>query len=85
MNLTLYKMQFDGTVLQRGYWLYVWKVIAPKQVLFYVGRTGDNSSVNAGSPFVRISQHLNFRLNAKGNSISNVHSVEEIIDNALLT
>ena len=70
MNLSLYKMQFEGEVLERGYWLYVWKVNAPTQTLFYVGRTGDSSSVNAQSPFVRISQHLNFRQNAKGNSLS---------------
>ncbi len=48
-------------MLQRGFWLYVWEVIQPTgATLHYVGRTGDSSSVNAQSPFARMSQHLGF-------------------------
>jgi len=36
----------------------------------YVGRTGDSSSANAGSPFNRIGNHLDFRPNAKGNALT---------------
>lgn len=48
----------------------MWKIIWGGKTLFYVGRTGDNSSINAGSPFTRIGQHLSFRASAKGNSLS---------------
>jgi hypothetical protein len=67
---------FEGAVLRRGFWLYVWEIVAPSQApLYYVGRTGDSSSRNAQSPFNRMSQHLGFnkrsnvlrrRLNALG-------------------
>lgn len=51
----------EGDVLQRGFWLYVWEVIAPDgEELLYVGRTGDSSSPKAQSPFNRMGQHLGF-------------------------
>ncbi len=62
-------MKFDGAVLNRGYWLYLWRVTCGKSLFIYVGRTGDSSSNNAGSPFTRISNHLNSRPTAKGNSL----------------
>src|SRR3990172_10610261 len=65
-----YTMRFDGSILRRGFWLYVWRVADPNEVWLYVGRTGDSSSANAASPFQRIGQHLNFRPDAKGNSLS---------------
>lgn len=47
--------------LQRGFWLYVWRVtVETNRVVLYVGRTGDNSSPNAQAPFVRMGQHLNY-------------------------
>lgn len=47
--------------LQRGFWLYVWRVTAPDgSILLYVGRTGDNSSPHAQAPFTRMGQHLNY-------------------------
>lgn len=47
------------------FWLYVWEVTAPDgQQLLYVGRTGDSSSPNAQSPFVRMGQHLGFLENS---------------------
>ena len=63
-------MSFEGEVLRRGFWLYLWKIESEGRLYFYVGRTGDSSSPNAASPFNRIGQHLDFRKNAKGNSLA---------------
>ncbi len=63
-------MTFDGAVLERGFWLYVWKIEDTSGTYFYVGRTGDSSSPHASSPFNRIGQHLDFRANAKGNALA---------------
>ncbi len=58
-------MTFDGRVLARGFWLYVWEVTLPdRSVAHYVGRTGDTSSINAQSPFNRMGQHLGFAKNS---------------------
>ena len=56
--MNVHTMRFDGAVLARGFWLYVWRVDAPDRLVFYVGRTGDSSSVNAQSPFRRVSEHM---------------------------
>ncbi|MEX2205250.1 MAG: hypothetical protein WEF50_03375 [Myxococcota bacterium] len=59
--LALHEFRFDGSILQRGFWLYVWEITPPgRPVLYYVGRTGDSSSTNAQSPFNRMGQHLGF-------------------------
>jgi hypothetical protein len=63
-------MSFDGALLNRGFWLYVWEIKTSRSCHLYVGRTGDSSSANAGSPFMRIGQHLDFRPNAKGSSLA---------------
>lgn len=56
-----HEVSFKGGFLSRGFWLYVWVVKPPVGPdLHYVGRTGDNSSPNAQSPFVRMGQHLGF-------------------------
>lgn len=69
----LYEVRFDGGILQRGFWLYVWEVTLPQgATLFYVGRTGDSSSTNAQSPFNRMGQHLGF---AKNSSMLRRHLV----------
>lgn len=61
-----YEIAFDGRILNRGFWLYVWEITMPEQArLYYVGRTGDSSSSNAQSPFNRMGQHLGF--NSKSN------------------
>ena len=61
----LHELQFDGSVLRRGFWLYVWEVTPVGQTpLYYVGRTGDSSSTNAQSPFNRMGQHLGFAENS---------------------
>ena len=61
MNPDTYELNFNGELLKRGFWLYVWEITAPDGItLYYVGRTGDSSSINAQSPFNRMGQHLGF-------------------------
>lgn len=61
MSPRTYEVEFDGGVLQRGFWLYVWVVrTSDATEMLYVGRTGDSSSINAQSPFARMAQHLGF-------------------------
>lgn len=65
MPPTTQLVNFDGDLLVRGFWLYVWEVTSPEGGrLYYVGRTGDSSSINAQSPFNRMSQHLGFAENS---------------------
>lgn len=68
MELEVCRMEFSGRLLKRGVWLYIWDIKGDERHL-YVGRTGDSSSPNASSPFRRIGQHLDTRLNAKGNAL----------------
>lgn len=59
MNPALHQLEFDGALLARGFWLYVWEITTRDGLkVHYVGRTGDSSSLNAQSPFARLSQHL---------------------------
>jgi hypothetical protein len=67
--LQSYSMTFDGHLLKRGFWLYVWQIRGPLSHHVYVGRTGDSSSPHASSPFKRIAQHLDPSPNAKGNAL----------------
>src|ERR1700733_14113790 len=63
----LHTLEFSGSLLLRGFWLYVWIIeTSTGDALLYIGRTGDSSSPNAQSPFNRLSQHLggNKRVNA---------------------
>lgn len=61
MKPGLQTLNFDGALLHRGFWLYVWEITpAGASPLYYVGRTGDSSSANAQSPFNRMGQHLGF-------------------------
>ena len=69
-TLKTYQMSFAGSLLKRGFWLYVWKIKSRDRLVLYVGRTGDSSSSNAASPFNRIGQHLDFRQNARGNAMA---------------
>lgn len=64
-----YSLTFDGKLLDRGFWIYVWEISHLGKKCLYIGRTGDSSSPNAASPFSRISGHLNKSDNAKGNSL----------------
>ncbi len=61
--------RFDGRLLRRGFWLYVWAISCGDTEFLYVGRTGDSSSRYASSPFSRIGQHLDLRPNGKANSL----------------
>jgi hypothetical protein len=67
MKTKTLELNFNGELLQRGFWLYVWEIeTSKKKHLYYVGRTGDSSSINAQSPFNRMGQHLSFK---KGNML----------------
>jgi hypothetical protein len=64
-TMNIHELQFDGGMLQRGFWLYVWEITPPsREPLYYVGRTGDSSSTNAQSPFNRMGQHFGFAENS---------------------
>ena len=66
MKTKTLELNFNGELLERGFWLYIWEIkTAKKKYLYYVGRTGDSSSINAQSPFNRMGQHLS--VNNKGN------------------
>ena len=65
MKATLHELRFDGCILRRGFWLYVWEIKTLQgPALYYIGRTGDSSSTNAQSPFNRMGQHLGFAKNS---------------------
>lgn len=54
-----HQLCFSGGMLRRGFWLYVWEITTQTgDRWLYVGRTGDSSSLNAQSPFIRMGQHL---------------------------
>ena len=72
-----HELVFDGGLLERGFWLYVWEITTPEGAhLCYVGRTGDSSSMNAQSPFNRMGQHLGF--NDKSNPLRRYLGTEGI-------
>ena len=56
----LHRLTLPGPMLQRGFWLYVWRVQTPKGERLYVGRTGDSGSPHATAPYTRMGQHLGF-------------------------
>lgn len=61
MSSVTTELSFDGFLLRRGFWLYIWEITpAAGEGLYYVGRTGDSSSLRAQSPFNRLGQHLGF-------------------------
>ena len=63
MPASTHTLTLPGAMLERGFWLYVWRIASPKGELLYVGRTGDNSSSNASPPFIRMGQHLSTNKN----------------------
>jgi hypothetical protein len=65
----LHRVAFSGAILERGFWLYAWRIRCGTGEFFYVGRTGDSSSQFASSPFSRLGQHLDVRVNAKANTL----------------
>jgi hypothetical protein len=68
-SMHFHKLRFSGAILERGFWLYAWRIECHKEVFFYVGRTADSSSQYAASPFSRLGQHLNVRPNTKANML----------------
>jgi hypothetical protein len=65
MTAKAHELTFNGGLLDRGFWLYVWEITTPQDIhLYYVGRTGDSSSIKAQSPFNRMGQHLGFNNHA---------------------
>jgi len=68
-NMRLHRLKFTGAILERGFWLYAWRVFSGEREFFYVGRTGDSSSKFAASPFSRLSQHLDIRSKASANML----------------
>ena len=67
--MTTQQLRFKGALLERGFWVYVWRVKHKGQKLLYVGRTGDSSSRFAASPFSRLGRHLDLRPNATANML----------------
>lgn len=69
--MDVYGFEFDGSLLRRGFWLYVWIIQPPDgKPLIYVGRTGDTSSPNAQSPFRRVGQHVDPNPKSKSNALT---------------
>ncbi len=72
-------MKIDGRLLSRGFWLYIWEITSDSKRRLYVGRTGDNASPFAASPFKRIGQNLDSKPNAKANALYRLLQREEMI------
>ena len=62
-------LEFSGALIERGFWLYIWRVTYKNDDVLYIGRTGDSSSKYAASPFNRLGQHLDIRPNATANTL----------------
>jgi hypothetical protein len=58
MSAATYALTLPGAMLERGFWLYVWRIETPQGEYLYVGRTGDSASPYATSPYRRMGQHL---------------------------
>ena len=66
-----HKARFNGNLLKRGFWIYICAIVQNGKEVLYVGRTGDSSSSNAASPFLRLTSHLNRKPTAKGAAMLN--------------
>lgn len=67
--MRIHRVDFSGAILERGFWLYAWRIAAGAEEVYYIGRTGDSSSRYAASPFARLGQHLDVRPSAQGNML----------------
>jgi hypothetical protein len=53
------QLKFDGAMLTRGFWLYVWEIkVSDGRVVHYDGKTGDKASRVSQSPFNRLTNHM---------------------------
>ncbi|WP_339450154.1 hypothetical protein [Pseudomonas sp. EA_5y_Pfl2_R50] len=68
-GMKVHRVSFDGSILERGFWLYAWLLESGTDRAVYVGRTGDSSSKYAASPFSRLGQHLDVRPSATANML----------------
>lgn len=68
-NMKIHHLKFSGALIERGFWLYVWRIKHGSDYVLYVGRTGDSSSKYAASPFNRLGQHLDVRPTATANTL----------------
>ena len=87
MKASTHEITFKGDLLNRGFWLYVWEITTPrKNHVYYVGRTGDSSSINAQSPFNRMGQHLSYneKQNMLRRHLDNKHLIVEMCDFRLI-
>ena len=74
-----YDVEFSGSILRRGFWIYFWHVTTWNgRKLVYVGRTGDTSSPNAQSPFRRVGQHVDPNPKSKSNALARNLRAKEI-------
>jgi hypothetical protein len=64
-----YHIEFSGKIIERGFWIYTYKILHNNTTYFYVARTGDSSSPHASSPFSRMLSH--FCKNLHSNSLTN--------------
>ena len=58
MKASTHTLTLPAAMLERGFWLYVWKVETPAGEYLYVGRTGDNSTPYATPPYQRMGPFL---------------------------
>jgi hypothetical protein len=87
MKASTHEITFKGDLLNRGFWLYVWEITTPQNNhVYYVGRTGDSSSINAQSPFNRMGQHLSYneKQNMLRRHLDNKQVIVEMCDFRLI-
>ncbi|MFH5880880.1 hypothetical protein [Liberiplasma polymorphum] len=76
-----YEFNFNGVLLNKGFWIYCYKITTREnQLFYYIGRTGDNKEFQVGSPLKRLFAHFGDNKNSnalKTNMIKNDLSLED--------
>lgn len=76
MTARAWEFLLPPQLLQRGFWIYAWKIVGPRDERFcYVGMTGDVTRV-AQSPFGRATS--TFSTNKKANTLRRALKAREI-------